>query len=60
MLMTLAASNAVSFNSKLILFRIRCSDSNPKRGFGSKKVVDSIKSSSFFFHFVFFFFWVKM
>ncbi|KAJ4884717.1 Tetratricopeptide repeat (TPR)-like superfamily protein [Raphanus sativus] len=37
MLMTLAASNAVSFNSKLILFRIRCSDSNPKRGFGSKK-----------------------
>ncbi|XP_013648643.2 uncharacterized protein LOC106353431 [Brassica napus] len=37
MLMTLAAANAVSFNSKLILFRIRCSDSNPKRGFGSKK-----------------------
>ncbi|KAF8103129.1 hypothetical protein N665_0188s0083 [Sinapis alba] len=37
MFMTLAAANAVSFNSKLILFRIRCSDSNPKRGFGSKK-----------------------
>ncbi|XP_010472726.1 PREDICTED: uncharacterized protein LOC104752315 [Camelina sativa] len=38
MLMTLAAATtAVSFNSKLILFRIRCSDSNPKRGFGSKK-----------------------
>lgn len=35
--MTLAAANAVSFNSKLILFRIRCSDSSPKRGFGSKK-----------------------
>ncbi|CAN7085971.1 unnamed protein product [Brassica oleracea var. botrytis] len=37
MFMTLAAANAVSFNSKLILFRIRCSDSSPKRGFGSKK-----------------------
>ncbi|XP_010429755.1 PREDICTED: uncharacterized protein LOC109124514 [Camelina sativa] len=38
MLMTLAAATtAVSFNSKLLLFRIRCSDSNPKRGFGSKK-----------------------
>ncbi|XP_010417501.1 PREDICTED: uncharacterized protein LOC104714172 [Camelina sativa] len=38
MLMTLAAATtAVSFNSKLILFRIRCSDSNPKRGFGSRK-----------------------
>lgn len=35
--MTLAAANTVSFNSKLHLFRIRCSDSNPKRGFGSKK-----------------------
>lgn len=33
--MTLAP---VSFNSKLLVFRIRCSDSNPKRGFGSKKV----------------------
>ncbi|KAG2324458.1 hypothetical protein Bca52824_007186 [Brassica carinata] len=37
MFMTLAAASTVSFNSKLILFRIRCSDSNPKRGFGSKK-----------------------
>ncbi|KAF3517113.1 hypothetical protein DY000_02062204 [Brassica cretica] len=37
MFMTLAAANAVSFNSKLILFRIRCSDSSPNRGFGSKK-----------------------
>ncbi|CAA0341967.1 Tetratricopeptide repeat [Arabidopsis thaliana x Arabidopsis arenosa] len=37
MLMTLAATTSVSFNSKLLLFRIRCSDSNPKRGFGSKK-----------------------
>ncbi|KAL1205682.1 hypothetical protein V5N11_001383 [Cardamine amara subsp. amara] len=39
MLMTLAAATttAVSFNSKLLKFRIRCSDSNPKRGFGSKK-----------------------
>ncbi|ESQ27227.1 hypothetical protein EUTSA_v100188051mg, partial [Eutrema salsugineum] len=37
MFMTLAPANAVSFNSKLLVFRIRCSDSNPKRGFGSKK-----------------------
>ncbi|CAN8233786.1 unnamed protein product [Cochlearia groenlandica] len=37
--MTLAAANAVSFNSKLLVFRIRCSDSNPNRGFGSKKAI---------------------
>ncbi|KFK42275.1 hypothetical protein AALP_AA2G234800 [Arabis alpina] len=38
MFMTVAAAtNVVSLNSKLFVFRIRCSDSNPKRGFGSKK-----------------------
>uniref|UniRef100_A0A1J3K095 Protein SLOW GREEN 1, chloroplastic n=1 Tax=Noccaea caerulescens TaxID=107243 RepID=A0A1J3K095_NOCCA len=38
MFMTLApATNAVSFNSKFLVFRFRCSDANPKRGFGSKK-----------------------
>ncbi|XP_010537743.1 PREDICTED: uncharacterized protein LOC104812331 [Tarenaya hassleriana] len=32
-----AAVTAVSVSSKLLVFRVRCSDSNPRRGFGPKK-----------------------